>query len=135
MKNIFILFALLVSGITTKTVYNDIIDVWYNYEYSLTKLYSSYNTVYFRAEIIPGNKFDVELKMNFYELNKNYFRVYIYQFSSYPSNDDIHYRRGSLYNDGMDAEYGEAYKEDDYYVLTYHYKKARPEDYYAIKLV
>jgi len=129
MKIIFILFALLVGGITTKTVYNEIIDVWYNYEYSLTKLYSSYNKFYFRAEIVKGNKFDIELKMNIYDLDTHYFRVWIYQFTHYPQPSEIINGEGTYYRTD---EYGIPYKEDDtHYVLYYRYYYSEYESYFA----
>ena len=129
MKTIFILFALLIGGITTKTVYNTVIDVWYNYEYSLTKLYSSYNKFYFRAQIKPGNKFDVELKMNIYDLEVHYFRVWIYQFTDYPSNSQIMNGEGIYYDTD---KYGIPYKEDDtHYVLYYRYQYSAIDSYFA----
>lgn len=128
MKKILILLALLFT-ITSRETYDQIINVWYNYEYSLLKYYADYNKYFFRAQIIPGNKFDVELKMDYhYTSNTKYFQVYIYEYENEPSDGEImsncpHAREQYPVN-----MYGDPYPEGDYYVLQYHYEK---QDYYA----
>lgn len=128
MEKILILFTLLVS-ITSRTTYEKVINVWYNEEYSLLKYYVDYNKYFFRAQIIPGNKFDVELKMDYhYTEETKYFQVYIYEYEDEPSDEEILNGCHNAREKYPVYMYGKPYPEGNYYVLQYHYEK---QSYFA----
>lgn len=118
------LFALL-FGIISSSYYPNVINVYYNYEYSLLKDYSQQYTEYhFRAEVIPYEQVDVEIRMSKYDSYNNYFKAWIYEYNSYPSDEEINKDcpNGRRYT--KISEYGEIYDDPDdnnYQILFFNY--------------
>lgn len=84
---VFYLLSLL-GLISCTTVYPKVIDIWYNYEYQLSRDYSSaYNDYAFRIPVYPGDKMDVEIKLA--KGDNNYFTLYFYGFAYTPSDQEI----------------------------------------------
>jgi hypothetical protein len=88
-----ILFCLLLGIITSASL--PIVDVWFNYDYSLQKDFSStYNEYFFRATVLPGEKMDIELRMTSSEFYDNYFSVMVLDYNTYPSDASIYNKEG-----------------------------------------
>ena len=88
-----ILFCLLLGIITSASL--PIVDVWFNYDYSLQKDYSSsYKEYFFRATVLPGEKMDIELRMTSSEFYDNYFSVMVLDYNTYPSDASIYNKEG-----------------------------------------
>ena len=88
-----ILFCLLLGIITSSSL--PIVDVWFNYDYSLQKDFSStYNEYFFRATVLPGEKMDIELRMTKSEFYDNYFSVMVLDYNTYPSDASIYNKEG-----------------------------------------
>ena len=87
-----IIFIIPLLGIISCLNNLPIADVYYNYDYNLTKDYSSsYSQYFFRAMVIPGQKIDIELKFEREEFfDNNYFNILVMEFNNCPSNDDIY---------------------------------------------
>lgn len=118
------LFALL-FGIISNAYFPTVFNVYYNYEYSLLKDYSqSYSEYHFRAEVVPYEQADVEIRMSKYDSYNNYFKAWIYEYDAYPSDTEINSgcpngRRYTRIN-----EYGEIYddpEDNNYQILYFNY--------------
>lgn len=110
-----ILFCLLLGIISATTL--PIVDVWFNYDYSLQKDYSStYNEYFFRATVLPNEKMDIELRMTQSEFNDNYFSVLVLDYENYPSDDVIYNKQG--YQTPLQPNW---YDQGNYKVLYFTY--------------
>ena len=112
-----ILFCLLLGIITSASL--PIVDVWFNYDYSLQKDYSSsYKEYFFRATVLPNEKMDIELRMTKSEFHSNYFSVLVLDYHDYPSDDLIYAKTGYNYYENPVSSY---YDQDNYRVLYFTY--------------
>lgn len=112
-----ILFCLLLGIITSASL--PIVDVWFNYDYSLQKDFSSsYTEYFFRATVLPGEKMDIELRMTKSEYHSNYFSVLVLDYYNYPSDDLIYGKTGYNY---YEKPLSDHYDQDNYRVLFFTY--------------
>lgn len=112
-----ILFCLLLGIITSASL--PIVDVWFNYDYSLQKDYSSsYKEYFFRATVLPGEKMDIELRMTKSEFHSNYFSVLVLDYYNYPSDNSIYNKADYNYRETPVSSY---YDQDNYRVLYFTY--------------
>lgn len=97
---VFYLLSLL-GLISCSTYMPKVEDIWYNYEYQLSKIYSgAYNDYSFRLPVIPGDKMDVEIKIP--KGNKSNFYLYFKGFPNKPSDQELfNYAGKSISNSGL----------------------------------
>ena len=122
------IFYLLLFGFISCRTISNIIDIWYNYEYSFIKDYQNYDEYPFRLEVIEGDKIDLEIKVNKNEMN--YFTIKAYEFSYYPSNVEI-YNYGGIPLNNLNKF---VYIEGNYSVYSYIFQASQISKYFAIHL-
>lgn len=114
-----IIFIISLLGMISCFTYLPIADVYYNYDYNLTKYYSSsYTEYFFRAMVNPGQRIDVELKFERAEFSDNYFNVLVMEYNYCPTNDDIYNRRNYQ---KIEQLHGEYYMVSNYIVQYFRY--------------
>lgn len=128
-----VIYFVFILGLISCSTWSSVIDVWYNYEYSLLKDYSQqYDSWmwYFRVPVIHNDYMDMEIKV--LKGAKNYATITVYEFKSYtnpPKDTEIMDPGQSRLIETDGSNY---YYEDEYivYYFTYH---ARPTDtYFAV---
>lgn len=130
MKIIYLL--LLLGFISCSTNPGVVIDLWYNYEYSLlddlTK-YSDYSFYAFRIPVNYEGKMDFEVKVpkNTYQE----FEIYVHDWKWKPEIGDIVQMHGS----SKTVTGSGKYKEGDYYVYSYSFEAGLGATYFSIEMI
>lgn len=130
MKAIYLL--LLFGIITCATVPRDVIDIWYNYEYTLTTDLKNYDYTYY-AFRIPVNylgnmDFEIKIPQNEFQI----FKIYVKQWTYQPDIDAInsYHKQGGL---TPITDYSD-YPEGNYYVYSYAFTAYPGAKYFSIEL-
>lgn len=128
-----VIYFAFILGLISCSTWSSVINVWYNYEYSLLKDYSDQYTAwywYFRVPVIHDNTMDMEIKV--LKGVENYFTITVYEFNSYtnPPTDS------AVMNPGADkliyAEDSNNYNEDKYIVYYFTYRASHTATYFAV---
>ena len=120
-------FVSLLGLISCISVYPKVADIWYNYEYQLLNEYSStYNEYSFRIPVIPGDKMDLEIKVD-KEYN-NYFSLRIFGFPYKPSDQEI------FKNIGTPLAISRQYYEGNYTIYAFTIQAPAGCNYFGIHL-
>jgi hypothetical protein len=130
MKAIYLL--LLFGIITCATVPRDVIDIWYNYEYTLTTDLKNYDYTYY-AFRIPVNylgnmDFEIKIPQNEFQI----FKIYVKQWTYQPDIDAInsYHEQGGL---TPITDYSD-YQEGNYYVYSYAFTAYSGAKYFSIEV-
>lgn len=127
-----VIYFILIFGLATCKTWSSVINLWYNYDYSLVKDYSSDYSEwkwFFRVAVNPGDTMDMEIKIP--EGFLNYFSIAVYAFDRYtqpPSDYEIEHPNTSPINyDHSTASY---YYEDGLIVYYYPYTAENSQYHY-----
>ena len=122
-----VIYFILILGFISCKTYDNVIDVWYNYEYSLLKDYTQvYNQWNIRLPVNAGDKMNIEIKIP--KNDDYYFNMEVYALStSYvPSPEEIassgvriYYKVQSYYYEGDYIVHYETYQTAKDSGITY----------------
>ena len=116
-----ILLSLVFGIISSATV--PVVNVWYNYDYSLLKDYSSsYSEYYFRAEVFSSDTMDIELNVTKGTFNNDYFIVTVLDYNHYPSDKEIMEQTGTSIVKRPEGWVNKEYEGYGYWVVTFPYE-------------
>jgi len=123
-----VIYFILILGFISCKTYENVIDVWYNYEYSLLKDYSqTYNQWNFRLPVNAGDKMDMEITIPKEDSYNFEMSVYAFATSYAPTADEINNpRRTALprigydhYSDGNYVVHYDTYQTNENSGVTY----------------
>ena len=126
-----IYFLLLLGFISCSTVPGTVIDLWYNYEYSLLDDLTKYDYTFyaFRIPVNYAGKMDFEVKIP--TTGYHSFEIYVHDWTGTPGISDI-----VAYHGTSKAITGyTSYKEGDYTVYSFSFEANVGAQYFSIEMI
>lgn len=125
-----IISFIVILGFISCSTYENVYDVWYNYEYPLIDNYQTGFTEYdFRLAVNPTDKMDMEIKIP--KADTNYFTISVNEFTYNPSPDDIKGYQGT----SKTKITRESYSEGEYYVYPFQVQASSTGKYFGIHVI
>jgi len=110
-----IIWLIIIIGLSFgREVYQEFQDLYYNTEYSLIKDYSqNFQEYTFRAQVIPSDTMDMEIKIS--KDDANYFGISVYEFDHKPEKAEVL----GYYGTQISYSATGTYKEDNCWVYSF----------------
>lgn len=125
-----IISFIVILGFISCTTYDNVYDVWYNYEYPLIDNYQTgYNEYDFRLAVNPTDKMDMEIKIP--KDDVNYFSISVYEFNYNPSSEEIIGNKGTPKTMNTRT----AYSEGEYTVYPFQVQASIYGKYFGIHVI